>query len=69
MITQMKIDDPENVNVTMTITMTVSAWKKLQAQLNRDYPGFRLGMAINEMVSAVSHKFYAEPKLDVEEKP
>lgn len=68
MISRMHIDEPQNVNVTMSITMTVAAWKKLKDQLNRDYPGFRLGQAINDMVSAVETKFYAEPELEVEKK-
>lgn len=64
MITSMQIDEPSNVEVTMTITMKVSAWRKLRAQLNNDYPGWNLGRAIGEMVEAVNHKFYADAKLD-----
>lgn len=66
MITRMHIDAPENVEVTMTITMTVAAWRKLRAQLDNDYPGWSLSRAIADMVDAVNHKFYAEAELEVE---
>lgn len=69
MITQMKIDEPSNVNVTMTITMTVADWRNLKAQLNNQYPGWKLSQAISDMVDAVNTKFYAEPNLEVENKP
>jgi hypothetical protein len=44
------VDQPENVPVTLTITMSLGEWKKLREQTGTQYPGWKLGELISEVV-------------------
>lgn len=45
-----QICDPNNVWMTLTVTMTMSDWKKLLSQLPPDYPAWKLGDTIRDLV-------------------
>ena len=49
-----KIENPETVEMSLTITMPVSDWKRLNAQLATDYPAWKVGRAISDMVEAAN---------------
>lgn len=46
-----KICDPDNVQMTLTVTMSMSEWKRLLQQLPSDYPSWKLGDAIRDFVA------------------
>ena len=40
--------DPDYINMTLTLTMTLGEWKRLK--LDHDYPGWRIQNIIGDMV-------------------
>ncbi|KVU48169.1 hypothetical protein WK69_10690 [Burkholderia ubonensis] len=47
---EFKILRPDDVPMTLTMTMTLGEWKKLQEQLASTYPSWKLSTTIGEMV-------------------
>jgi hypothetical protein len=52
------VENPNDVEFTLTITMRLGDWKRLKEQLGRDYPAWRLGRAIVDMVQQAGAHFY-----------
>lgn len=50
---RMKIESPDDVMVTLTITMTAKKWCELRDQLNADWPSWELSSAITNLLSNV----------------
>ena len=51
-----KIEDPKNIALTMTITMTLDDWNKLETLIANEYPGWKFASLISQMVRrAVMH--------------
>jgi hypothetical protein len=48
--TTMQVTRPDDVEVTLSITMTVKDWSTLREQLAREYPSWRLSAAIVNLV-------------------
>jgi hypothetical protein len=62
MRTSAKVEKPEDVEVTISITMPVSEWEKLRGQLpGREWPSVTFFNAINDAVSKIRRTVYAEP--------
>lgn len=53
---QFKLDNPEEVEASMTITMPIRDWKALAGQLEH----WKLGEAIRQLVAKASERFDAE---------
>lgn len=64
----MEVTKPDSVDVTMTITMSLEAWKRLKGQLDESkmsqgYPMWDLRDQIRSLVGKVEKEFYPdEPK-------
>ena len=58
------IEKPDEAEATMKITMTVREWRELGDQLKNEYPSWRLGSAINRLVSHARKVYYAENEDD-----
>jgi len=52
------IESPGDVNATMTITMTVAQWEKLNEQLSENYPSWQLSSLINCLVNDARKVIY-----------
>lgn len=61
MKTAFKIEDPNEVSMTLTVTMTLAQWRALQSQLQSKYPSWKLSSAITEMVHQATNVFSAKP--------
>lgn len=49
---------PDDMEATMTITMTVKRWKELRAELPDKWPAWDLGRAIGDVVRQAEESFY-----------
>lgn len=58
MKTVFRIERPDDVQMVLTVTMTLGEWRKLQEQLSTSYPSWRLSSAISEMVLEAKSAFY-----------
>lgn len=61
----MSVQQPESINVTLTITMPMRDWNRLREQLPREYPSWRLGDAISDAVRRMGQVVDVE-SMDVE---
>jgi hypothetical protein len=50
--------DPEEMEFTMTVTMTLHEWQQLRVQCKNDYPGFRLSSVISDMVVQANQAYW-----------
>ena len=48
-----------NIDVTLTITMTMRDWKSLRTSLNAKYPDWKLSAAIGEAIAALEGRVTA----------
>lgn len=60
---RMKVEKPEELVMTLTLTMSMKEWEDLRGQLGQGYPTWRLTSAINNMLSA-ARKIYFAPDMD-----
>lgn len=60
MKTAFRIEEPNEVSMTLTVTMTLSHWRELQSQLQSKYPSWKLSAAISEMVHEATTVFSAK---------
>ena len=49
---RMMVERPDDIEMTLKLTMPMSDWDKLRDQLNQSYPGWRLSAAINQMMAS-----------------
>ena len=52
-----KITNPDEAECTLTITMTLGAWKRLKEHLGSKSLGWELGIAITQLVSKAEFEF------------
>jgi hypothetical protein len=64
MKTVMRIEKPGLVEVSLTITMSLTDWQKLRMQLSNDYPSWGLGQEIGDVVSQLENKVFKLEKPD-----
>ena len=64
MKTQFRIENPDDVQMTLTVTMPARDWKVLRDQLQTTYPSWKLSDAISNMVSAATKTFSATTERD-----
>lgn len=55
-----KIEKPDEVVATLSITMSVKEWCELRDQLSDRYPSWRFSSAINNLVNTANKVFRAE---------
>jgi hypothetical protein len=48
---RLKVEKPDDIEFTMTITMKASEWEQLRDQLNTDWPSWKLTAAITSLLS------------------
>ena len=58
------IENPDDMEATVKITMSVKEWKRLRDQLNNAWPSSRLGSAIDKVVTE-ANKTYTATEIDV----
>ncbi|MBN3777401.1 hypothetical protein G3O06_07530 [Burkholderia sp. Ac-20345] len=65
MKSEFKIQRPDAVPMTLTMTMTLGEWKNLQQQLSTTYPSWKLSTNIGEMVRLATTTFAETKELDL----
>lgn len=55
-----RINEPEDVEATLTISMTLKEWIELAEQLSDAHPSWKLTSAINDVVYKVKGVFVPE---------
>lgn len=56
------IEDPDEIEATMKITMTVKEWTELRDQLAEKWPSSRLSLVITSVLSEARKIYYAPDK-------
>lgn len=67
MKTSLRIKDPGEMMATIEITMTVNQWRVLNKQLSRDWPSWKFGAVISDVVRQAEATFYARAEEEVVE--
>lgn len=52
--------NPDAIEFTLEITMNLSQWKRLQQQLDNQYPAWDLASQIGAMIRHAEKEFYPE---------
>ncbi|RSB84931.1 hypothetical protein EGT47_27965 [Burkholderia cenocepacia] len=65
MKSEFKIQQPDDVPMMLTMTMTLGEWKRLQEQLATTYPSWKLSTNIREMVRLATTTFAEAKELDL----
>lgn len=61
MRTSARVEKPEDVEVTISVTMPVSEWEKLRGQLPaREWPAVNFSNAISDAVGKIRRTVYAD---------
>lgn len=55
-----QLNNQEDMELTLNITMTMKEWRELKQSLPEKYPHWKLGSAITEAVSMVGETVYKE---------
>lgn len=55
-------NNPQDIEFTLTLTMKLKDWLELKKQLTTDYPSWRVGEEISDMVMQAKKVFYPEPR-------
>lgn len=56
------LENPDEIQATMKITMRVKDWKELRDQLAQKWPSSQLSVAITSVVAEASKAYYAPDK-------
>lgn len=54
------VERPEDIEMTLKLTMPISEWDRLRGQLSLGYPAWKLTSAINEMILRARATYYAK---------
>jgi hypothetical protein len=54
-----KLDNPDDMQATMTLTMSVKEWRQLRKQLSDSWPSCDFSRQIGDLVRAAEAHFYA----------
>ena len=57
-----KVTNPDEIEMELTLTMSLKAWKELQEQLLGAWPAFTLARTISGMISQADKHFYPKDK-------
>ena len=55
---RMMVEQPDNIDMTLKLTMSIKEWCELRDQLNSGYPSWRLSSAITSMLVDARQVFY-----------
>lgn len=62
MTSYFQTQNPDKIEMTMTVTMTLEEWKIISASLPAKWPSCDLTSAINSMVNQAVMRFYPKTK-------
>jgi hypothetical protein len=59
---KMTITNPDQLEATLEITLTLPKWLKLGKQLDNDYPAFFIKNEIRDLIYQIDKTYYAKPE-------
>ena len=59
-----KIVDPDKVEMSLTLTMTLGAWEKLQNQVEGKWPGWQVKAVIDDMIAKAQKQFTSQDEIE-----
>ncbi len=59
-----RAEDPEDVVMSLELSMTLRDWRKLRDQLGTDYQSFQLARIIRELISKAQQGFTSTDEID-----
>ena len=63
----MSVENPDDIDMKLTVTMSLGQWKKLRNQLKHEWPSSDIGSKIIDMIYQANKHFY--PNEDVKKVP
>lgn len=54
------VENPDEIEATLKVTMTVKKWTELRDQLSNAYPSWQLSAAITDVITAARRVYYAK---------
>ncbi len=61
MKTALRVTNPDDIVMELTVSMSLKHWKELQQQLPAGWPAWELSRTINDMVGQANKQFYPIP--------
>lgn len=58
MRTHLQATRPEEIEFSLTVTMSLKDWRTVQGQLSKAWPSWELSSAITQMVTEAERRFY-----------
>lgn len=62
MRTDFKVTNPDEIEMELTICMSLKDWKELKEQLSKAWPSWDLGKQIRDMICQANCHFYPKDK-------
>ena len=62
MKTKFKLENPDEMDATLTVTMSLGDWKRLSGQLSTAWPSSKLEYAIADVLRKAQRTFEPSPK-------
>ncbi len=60
MKTRFMIENPSAIEATVEITMPIREWIDFRDQLSKDYPSWRLSVAITDLIAQAEKVFFTQ---------
>lgn len=62
-----KAEQPDNIEMTLTLTMTLREWRDLSAAIKQDYPGWKIKGIIHDLIDAATRHFHQTEESEASE--
>ena len=59
-----KIVDPDKVEMSLTLTMTLGAWEVLRNQVEGKWPGWQFKALVNDMIEKAQKQFTSQDEIE-----
>jgi hypothetical protein len=60
MTSKIKVKNPDDIEMELTLTMRLKDWKELNLQLQKTWPSWEIGSKIYSMVTHAERHFYPQ---------
>jgi hypothetical protein len=62
-----KAAQPDEIEMTLTLTMPLKEWREFAATIKQDYPGWKIKGIIQDLIDAANRHFHAIPESEASE--
>lgn len=61
---RLEATDPDSIEFTLSLTMSLKQWRELQGQLSSSYPSWKLSAMITKMIALATERYQETEELD-----